>query len=73
MALYFFDSSALGKRYVHAQGSGWVREITASASSHLSHISLLTVAEITDEVRRQYEEIAARLQIELNLEWRKRS
>jgi hypothetical protein len=26
MALYFFDSSALVKRYVHESGSVWVRE-----------------------------------------------
>jgi predicted nucleic acid-binding protein len=39
MALYFFDSSALVKRYVHEQGSVWVRETTASVSSHLIHIS----------------------------------
>jgi predicted nucleic acid-binding protein len=45
MALYFFDSSALVKRYVHEQGSVWVHEVTASASGHLIHISLLTIAE----------------------------
>ena len=43
MALYFFDSSALVKRYVHEQGSVWVRETTASVSGHLIHISILTV------------------------------
>jgi hypothetical protein len=30
IALYFFDSSALVKRYVHEHGSVWVRETTAS-------------------------------------------
>jgi predicted nucleic acid-binding protein len=42
MALYFFDSSALVKRYVHERGSGWVRDTTASPRGHLIHISLLT-------------------------------
>ena len=40
MALYFFDSSALVKRYVHEHGSVWVRETTASPRGHLIHISL---------------------------------
>jgi predicted nucleic acid-binding protein len=35
MALYFFDSSALVKCYVHEQGSVWVREITANARDDL--------------------------------------
>ena len=38
MALYFFDSSALVKRYVREQGSVWVRETTVSVSGHLIHI-----------------------------------
>jgi uncharacterized protein len=56
LALYFFDSSALVKRYVHEQGSRWVREITASASGHLIHISLLTVAEIASALARRHRE-----------------
>jgi predicted nucleic acid-binding protein len=40
MALYFFDSSALVKRYVHERGSVWVRETTASPRGHLTHISI---------------------------------
>jgi predicted nucleic acid-binding protein len=56
MALYFFDSSALVKRYVHEQGSVWVRETTASVSSHLIHISLLTVAEISSALARRHRE-----------------
>jgi uncharacterized protein len=56
MALYFFDSSALVKRYVHEQGSVWVRETTASVSGHLIHISLLTVAEIASALARRRRE-----------------
>ena len=51
-----FDSSALVKRYVHEQGSSCVREITASASDHLIHISLLTVAEIASALARRHRE-----------------
>jgi predicted nucleic acid-binding protein len=54
MALYFFDSSALVKRFVHEQGSGWVRETTASVSGHLIHISFLTVAEIASAIARRH-------------------
>jgi predicted nucleic acid-binding protein len=56
MALYFFDSSALVKRYVHEQGSMWVRETTAGASGHLIHISLLSVAEIASALARRQRE-----------------
>ena len=53
MALYFFDSSALVKRYVHERGSVWVRDTTASPRGHLIHISLLTVAEIASALARR--------------------
>ena len=56
MALYFFDSSALVKRYVHERGSVWVRETTASPRGHLTHISLLTVAEIASALARRQRE-----------------
>ena len=56
MALYFFDSSALVKRYVREQGSVWVRETTVSVSGHLIHISLLTVAEIASALARRHRE-----------------
>jgi predicted nucleic acid-binding protein len=56
MALYFFDSSALVKRYVREQGSVWVRETTVSVSGHLIHSSLLTVAEIASALARRHRE-----------------
>jgi predicted nucleic acid-binding protein len=56
MALYFFDSSALVKRYVHEHGSAWVREATAGASGHLIHLSLLTVAELASALARRQRE-----------------
>ena len=46
MALYFFDSSALVKRYVHESGRVWVRDTTASASGHLIHLSLFNTSDI---------------------------
>jgi len=56
IALYFFDSSALVKRYVHERGSVWVRDTTASPGGHLIHISLLTVAEIASAFARRQRE-----------------
>ena len=56
MALYFFDSSALVKRYVHEQGSTWVRDTTATASEHLIHLSLLTTTEIASALARRQRE-----------------
>jgi predicted nucleic acid-binding protein len=56
MALYFFDSSALVKRYVHEQGSVWVRETTSSVSGHLIHLSLLTAAEVASALARRQRE-----------------
>lgn len=65
MALYFFDSSALVKRYVHERGSAWVREATSGASGHLIHLSLLTVAELASALaRRQREESLSGLERE---------
>jgi predicted nucleic acid-binding protein len=56
MALYFFGSSALVKRYVHEQGTVWVRETTSNVSDHLIHLSLLTAAEIASALARRQRE-----------------
>jgi len=56
MALYFFDASALVKRYVQERGSAWVREVTAGASGHLIHLSVLTVAELASALARRQRE-----------------
>jgi uncharacterized protein len=56
MALYFFDSSALVKRYVREQGSAWVCEITATEGGHLIRLSLLTSIEIASALARRQRE-----------------
>jgi predicted nucleic acid-binding protein len=53
MALDFFDSSALVKRYVREQGSAWVRETTPTEGGHLIHLSLLTATEIASALARR--------------------
>lgn len=42
MSVFFFDSSALTKRYLHEIGSGWVSAITDPLAGHV-----IVVAEIT--------------------------
>ncbi len=46
MNLYFFDSSALVKRYVQEQGTQWVQSITAIASSPIVFVSRITWIEV---------------------------
>jgi predicted nucleic acid-binding protein len=46
MAAYFFDSSALVKRYVNETGSGWVQTITDAATGHEIYIARITTVEV---------------------------
>jgi predicted nucleic acid-binding protein len=46
MAAYFFDSSALVKRYVNETGSGWVQTITDAAMGHEVYIARITTVEV---------------------------
>lgn len=44
-AVYFFDTSALVKRYVNEVGSGWVRAVTDPAALNDIHVARITGAE----------------------------
>lgn len=46
MNLYFFDSSALVKRYIHESGSQWVQTVTASMASNIVLASRITRVEV---------------------------
>lgn len=46
MAAYFFDSSALVKRYVNETGSGWVQTITDASTGHEVYIARITTVEV---------------------------
>ena len=46
MAAYFFDSSALVKRYVNETGSGWVQALTDSAAGHEIYVARITTVEV---------------------------
>lgn len=53
MAIYFFDSSGIAKRYIAEPGSPWVRSTTSPASGNRIHIVSLTAVEVTAAVVRR--------------------
>ena len=53
MAIYFFDSSALVKRYVVEVGSAWVQAITDPGTGHRIHIAQITAVEVAAAVARR--------------------
>lgn len=52
MAIYFFDTSALVKRYAPEEGTRWVQSLTDPASSNRIYISRITGAEVIAAFRR---------------------
>jgi predicted nucleic acid-binding protein len=52
MTAYFFDSSALLKRYVTEAGSNWVRELANPAAGHILIVSRITFVEISSALAR---------------------
>jgi hypothetical protein len=42
MAVYFFDSSALVKRYIAETGSGWVSGLTDPTAGNINFIAGIT-------------------------------
>ena len=53
MAVYFFDSSAVVKRYVPETGSAWVQSITDPAAGNLLYVVRITGAEVVSAVTRR--------------------
>lgn len=52
MAIFFFDSSAIVKRYVDEQGSEWVCQLT-DARENIVHIVSLTPVEVVAAISRR--------------------
>lgn len=52
MTFFFFDSSALVKRYVPEQGTPWVRSLTDPAAGHTSIIAQITLVEVVSGAMR---------------------
>lgn len=52
MAAYFFDSSALVKRYVREPGSTWVQTVLSSASEAHTYVVVIAAVEVVSAVSR---------------------
>jgi uncharacterized protein len=53
VAAYFFDSSALVKRYVQESGTSWVRSLTHRVAANQIHLARITAVEVTSAVARR--------------------
>ena len=54
MTVYFFDSSALVKRYAHEMGSEWIVALSEPAAGHSLYIARITAVEVVSAlIRRQ--------------------
>lgn len=53
MTYFYFDTSALAKRYIKEVGSTWVREVCAFASGNVIFVSEITTLEITSAITRR--------------------
>ncbi|MEW6127006.1 MAG: type II toxin-antitoxin system VapC family toxin [Acidobacteriota bacterium] len=53
MSVYFFDSSALVKRYVRETGTDWVRAITDPAANYKIYIAEITGVEVLAAITRR--------------------
>ncbi len=53
MASYFFDTSALAKRYIEESGSEWVSAICEKSTLHLIFISEITEVELVSALIRR--------------------
>jgi predicted nucleic acid-binding protein len=53
---YFFDSSAVVKRYVAESGSDWINRVADPKSGHRIFIARITIVEVTAAVARRSRE-----------------
>jgi predicted nucleic acid-binding protein len=53
VAVYFFDSSALVKRYAHETGSDWILALTEPAAGHSLYIARITAVEVVSALTRR--------------------
>ena len=56
MSMYFWDTSALIKRYVTETGTAWVRATVASGSGNTSFIAHITLVEMASALARRIRE-----------------
>ena len=53
MAVYFFDSSAIVKRYNQEIGTAWVRALTGPATGNTIYLARITEVEVVSAISRQ--------------------
>ncbi len=53
MPAYFFDSSALVKRYVAETGSAWVKQVTAPQTGDRIYVASITAVEVVAAITRK--------------------
>jgi len=53
VAVYFFDSSALVKRYAHETGSDWILALTEPSAGHSLYIARMTAVEVISALTRR--------------------
>ena len=53
MAVFFFDSSGLVKRYRREQGTDWVRARTTPEAGNELYVALIAGAEVVSALMRQ--------------------
>jgi uncharacterized protein len=53
LAAYFFDTSAIVKRYTNEIGSAWVQQLADPALNHSVYLARITEVEITSAITRQ--------------------
>lgn len=53
MAVYFFDSSAVVKRYINETGTLWVQSIADPRSGNLIYIAAITSVEVVAAITRR--------------------
>jgi uncharacterized protein len=53
VAAYFFDSSAIVKRYVQETGTAWVRRLTRKGKPDPIYLARITAVEVTSAVARR--------------------
>ncbi|HXG64541.1 MAG TPA: type II toxin-antitoxin system VapC family toxin [Blastocatellia bacterium] len=53
MAAYFFDSSAIIKRYVNESGTSWVQNLTDPAARNLIYLASITGVEVVSALTRR--------------------
>ena len=56
MAVYFFDTSAIVKRYASETGSIWVQNITDPASGSIIYLARITEVEVVSAITRRLRE-----------------